>query len=60
LDDKKAVSERLEASEKQYKYMVTSSPDLIFALDQIKYNPYGSYVFVELKASSMHLPASKK
>ncbi|MCP3876225.1 MAG: response regulator [Desulfobacteraceae bacterium] len=31
---KKAVSARLEASEKQYEYMVNNSPDLIFTLDQ--------------------------
>jgi len=34
LADKKAVSARLEASEKQYEYMVNNSPDLIFTLDQ--------------------------
>lgn len=33
LADKKAVSARLEASEKQYKYMVDNSPDLVFTLD---------------------------
>ncbi len=33
LADKKAVSARLEASERQYKYMVDNSPDLIFTLD---------------------------
>ncbi len=33
MADKKAVSARLEASEKQYKYMVDNSPDLIFTLD---------------------------
>jgi DNA-binding NtrC family response regulator len=30
MADKKAVSARLEASERQYKYMVDNSPDLIF------------------------------
>jgi two-component system cell cycle sensor histidine kinase/response regulator CckA len=34
LADKKAVSARLEASEKQYEYMVNNSPDLIFTLDK--------------------------
>ncbi len=34
IDDKKAMCERLEASEKQYEYMVNNSPDLIFTLDQ--------------------------
>jgi PAS domain S-box-containing protein len=34
IADKKAVSARLEASEKQYEYMVNNSPDLIFTLDQ--------------------------
>jgi PAS domain S-box-containing protein len=33
MADKKAVSARLEASERQYKYMVDNSPDLIFTLD---------------------------
>lgn len=33
LADKKLISARLEASEKQYKYMVNNSPDLIFTLD---------------------------
>lgn len=33
LADKKAVSARLEASEKQYKYMVDNCPDLVFTLD---------------------------
>jgi two-component system cell cycle sensor histidine kinase/response regulator CckA len=33
LADKKAVCARLEASEKQHKYMVNNSPDLIFTLD---------------------------
>lgn len=31
---KKAVSARLEASERQFEYMVNNSPDLIFILDQ--------------------------
>ncbi len=35
IADKKAVSARLEASEKQYEYMVNNSPDLIFTLDQM-------------------------
>jgi len=34
IADKKAVSARLEASERQYEYMVNNSPDLIFTLDQ--------------------------
>ncbi len=33
LADKKAFAARLEASEKQYEYMVNNSPDLIFTLD---------------------------
>ncbi|MBA3011829.1 MAG: response regulator [Proteobacteria bacterium] len=33
LAEKKAVSARLEASERQYKYMVNNSPDLVFTLD---------------------------
>jgi two-component system cell cycle sensor histidine kinase/response regulator CckA len=33
MADKKAVSARLEASERQYKYMVDNSPDLVFTLD---------------------------
>jgi len=41
LADKKAVSARLEASEKQYKYMVDNSPDLVFTLDV-----NGSFSFV--------------
>ena len=32
--EKKAVSARLEASEKKYQYMVNNSPDLIFTLDE--------------------------
>ncbi|MFA5905907.1 MAG: response regulator, partial [Desulfobacula sp.] len=31
---KKAVSARLEASERQFEYMVNNSPDLVFTLDQ--------------------------
>ncbi|MCD4675100.1 MAG: response regulator [Desulfobacula sp.] len=34
IADKKAVCARLEASERQYEYMVNNSPDLIFTLDQ--------------------------
>jgi PAS domain S-box-containing protein len=34
IADKKAVSARLEASERQYEFMVNNSPDLIFTLDQ--------------------------
>jgi len=34
LADKKAFAARLEASEKQYEYMVNNSPDLIFTLDE--------------------------
>lgn len=34
IDEKKAVSARLEASEKQYEYMVNNSPDLVFTLDE--------------------------
>ncbi|SDT84062.1 hybrid sensor histidine kinase/response regulator [Desulfobacula phenolica] len=34
INDKKAICARLEASEKQYEYMVNNSPDLIFTLDQ--------------------------
>ncbi len=34
INEKKAVSARLEASEKQYEYMVNNSPDLIFTLDE--------------------------
>lgn len=34
IDEKKAVSARLEASERQYEYMVNNSPDLIFTLDE--------------------------
>ncbi|MCP3941256.1 MAG: response regulator [Desulfobacteraceae bacterium] len=41
LADKKAVSARLEASEKLYKYMVDNSPDLVFTLDT-----NGSFTFV--------------
>ena len=37
IADKKAVSARLEASERQYEYMVNNSPDLIFTLDQKGY-----------------------
>ncbi|MCG8633879.1 MAG: response regulator [Desulfobacterales bacterium] len=33
LDEKKAFAARLDASEKQYQYMVNNSPDLIFTLD---------------------------
>ncbi len=33
MAEKKAVSARLEASERQHKYMVNNSPDLIFTLD---------------------------
>lgn len=40
LAEKKAVSARLEASERQYKYMVNNSPDLIFTLD-----PNGCFTF---------------
>lgn len=38
---KKAVSARLEASERQFEYMVNNSPDLIFTLDQ-----KGFFIFV--------------
>jgi PAS domain S-box-containing protein len=34
IADKKAICARLEASERQYEYMVNNSPDLIFTLDQ--------------------------
>jgi len=34
IADKNAVSARLEASERQYEYMVNNSPDLIFTLDK--------------------------
>ncbi len=34
ITEKKVVSARLEASEKQYQYMVNNSPDLIFTLDE--------------------------
>ena len=34
IADKQAVSARLEASERQYEYMVNNSPDLIFTLDE--------------------------
>ncbi len=34
IAEKKVMSERLEASEKQYEYMVNNSPDLIFTLDK--------------------------
>ena len=34
MNEKKAVSARLEASERQYEYMVNNSPDLIFTLDE--------------------------
>ncbi len=33
IDEKKAFAARLDASEKQYQYMVNNSPDLIFTLD---------------------------
>ena len=39
--DKKAFATRLEASERQYEYMVNNSPDLIFTLD-----PAGCFTFV--------------
>ena len=38
---KKIVSARLEASERQFEYMVNNSPDLIFTLDQ-----KGCFIFV--------------
>jgi len=41
IADKKAVSARLEASERQYEYMVNNSPDLIFTLDK-----QGCFTFV--------------
>ena len=41
LADKKAICARLEASEKQYEYMVNNSPDLIFTL-----NTDGCFTFV--------------
>ncbi len=34
IQEKKVVSERLEASERKYEYMVNNSPDLIFTLDR--------------------------
>ncbi len=34
IADKKALFAKLEASERQYEYMVNNSPDLIFTLDQ--------------------------
>jgi len=39
--EKRAISARLKASEKQYEYMVNNSPDLIFTLDQT-----GCFTFV--------------
>ncbi len=39
--DKRAVSARLEASERQYEYMLNNSPDLIFTLDD-----QGRFTFV--------------
>ncbi len=39
--EKKAFAARLEASERQYEYMVNNSPDLIFTLD-----PSGCFTFV--------------
>ncbi|MFH2091979.1 MAG: response regulator [Pseudomonadota bacterium] len=41
IADKRAVSARLEASERQYEYMVNNSPDLIFTLDD-----QGCFTFV--------------
>jgi two-component system cell cycle sensor histidine kinase/response regulator CckA len=41
LAEKKAVSARLEASEKQYEDMIKNSPDLVFTLDE-----KGAFTFV--------------
>ncbi len=41
IAEKKAMSARLDASEKQYEYMVNNSPDLIFTLDK-----KGCFIFV--------------
>ncbi len=45
IDDKKAVSARLKASEEQYEYMVDNSPDLIFTLDESGCFTFVNYQF---------------
>ncbi|MFO7911586.1 MAG: response regulator [Desulfotignum sp.] len=54
LADKKAVSARLEASEKQYENMVNNSPDFIFTLDET-----GHFLFVNDQCEKL-LGFSKK
>ncbi|MCG8615969.1 MAG: response regulator [Desulfobacterales bacterium] len=48
LDEKRAFAARLEASERQFQYMVNNSPDLIFTLDS-----QGCFTFVNHQFESV-------
>ncbi|MEN8210852.1 MAG: response regulator [Thermodesulfobacteriota bacterium] len=54
IADKKAMSARLEASEKQYEYMVNNSPDLIFTLDKTGCFTFVNYQFNKVLGFSKH------
>jgi len=54
IADKKAMSARLEASEKQYGYMVNNSPDLIFTLDKKGCFTFVNYQFNKVLGFSRH------
>ncbi|NOX33523.1 MAG: response regulator [Deltaproteobacteria bacterium] len=54
IADKKAVSARLEASERQFEYMVNNSPDLIFTLDQDGCFTFVNHQFKNVLGFSKH------
>ncbi len=54
IADKKAMSARLDASEKQYEYLVNNSPDLIFTLDQQGCFTFVNYQFNKVLDLSEH------
>jgi len=54
IADKKAMSARLEASEKQYGYLVNNSPDLIFTLDKTGCFTFVNYQFNKVLGFSRH------
>ncbi|MCP4669881.1 MAG: response regulator [Desulfobacula sp.] len=54
IADKKAMSARLDASEKQYGYIVNNSPDLIFTLDTKGCFTFVNYQFNKVLGLSEH------
>ncbi len=54
IADKKAMSVKLEASEKQYEYMVNNSPDLIFTLDKTGCFTFVNHQFNKVLGFSRH------